>query len=1102
MLNALQFLPVPPDESLIYAASYSPLWVTVSILIAVLASYAALKASTRIAHAQETFLRIVWIFIGSFVLGVGTWAMHFIGMLALSLPCGIHYDPAITLISMIPGILAAGIAFGVVWHHGKKHLHPLLASILFGAGIGTMHYTGMAAMHLDGFIRYNPALFALSILTAIALSYLALQAKDKAEATKQSMASVAVILGGAVSAMHYTAMTATYFMRGEADTERVYFSPDTLALLVAITTMILALAALSLAAFSRNREITEQLRESEERLHFALESAEDGVWDWNPLTDEAMFSRRWKEMIGYAVHEFPDTGAAWLEHMHPKDRERVVAAMQDYFSGKAPLYVVEFRMRCKDGSWKWILARGKTISRDVDGAPLRMIGTHTDISERKRAEIALMQSQADLQTAQRIARVGSWQLDLATNRVVWSEELFRMQGLDPESTTPPDYTESEKLFTPDSWERLSSSIARAAESGIPYELELEMVKPDGSHGWMQARGEAVRDESNDIIVGVRGVAVDITERKQSELALQESHQKLHSLLNSMAEGAYGVDINGNCTFVNRSFLTLLGYEHPDEIVGKHIHEVIHHSHADGTPYPAMECRMYNAYRLNQEVHVDDEVFWKKKGTPIAVEYWSQPIIVGGVIQGAVATFVDITERKQIVADLRESEKRFRQMFERHSAVMLLIEPESGMIVDANPAAAQFYGYPLQVLRGKSIASVNTQPEEEIVRERQAAIAQERNYFVFDHRLAGGEVRTVEVYSSPVSYKGRPLLFSIIHDITDRKLAEAQIHNLAFYDALTQLPNRRLLYDRLDQVIAASRRSSHYGALMFMDLDNFKPLNDTHGHEVGDLLLIEVSRRIEGCVRETDTAARFGGDEFVVMLGDLDEDVTESEKQALAVAEKIRAKLSEPYHLTTSQGTGDLLEHRCSSSIGVVMFRHPANREALLRETDEAMYKAKDAGRNCVVVGRYYGHGDAERGTSILRLEWHESYGCGEATIDEEHHKLFDLANALIESAFTRDADPKRFDDNLERLLAHIVQHFADEEAILESHHYTDLAVHRHAHLILVEHAMQLKKRIESESISIGELVNFLADEVVAKHMLKTDRQFYSLFEKNSISHAD
>ena len=132
-----------------------------------------------------------------------------------------------------------------------------------------------------------------------------------------------------------------------------------------------------------------QLRESEERWKFALEGAGDGVWDWNPQTDEALFSKRWKEMVGYAEHEFPDTGAAWIEHLHPDDRDRVISAVQEYFAGKQALYVVEFRMRCKDGSWKWILARGKLVSRDADENPLRMIGTHTDITERKAAEEAI-----------------------------------------------------------------------------------------------------------------------------------------------------------------------------------------------------------------------------------------------------------------------------------------------------------------------------------------------------------------------------------------------------------------------------------------------------------------------------------------------------------------------------------------------------------------------------------------------------------------------------------------------------------------------------------------------------------------------------------------
>ena len=131
------------------------------------------------------------------------------------------------------------------------------------------------------------------------------------------------------------------------------------------------------------------------------------------------------------------------------------------------------------------------------------------------------------------------------------------------------------------------------------------------------------------------------------------------------------------------------------------------------------------------------------------------------------------------------------------------------------------------------------------------------------------------------------------DITERKQMEDQVHQLAFYDTLTHLPNRRLLDDRLSQTMAASKRSACYGALMFLDLDNFKPLNDMHGHVVGDLLLIEAADRLEACVREMDTVARFGGDEFVVMISDLDADKSRIDAQARLIAEKIRVALSDP-----------------------------------------------------------------------------------------------------------------------------------------------------------------------------------------------------------------
>lgn len=177
--------------------------------------------------------------------------------------------------------------------------------------------------------------------------------------------------------------------------------------------------------------------------------------------------------------------------------------------------------------------------------------------------------------------------------------------------------------------------------------------------------------------------------------------------------------------------------------------------------------------------------------------------------------------------------------------------------------------------------------------------------------------------------------------------------MAFYDTLTQLPNRRLLNDRLDQAMATSKRSGKYAALMLLDLDHFKELNDKHGHNTGDLLLIEVGRRITCCLREMDTVARLGGDEFVLVLSELHPDETESAAQANVVAEKIHAILAEPYTLIIQQpgGVDVTIIHHCTASIGVTLFlNHEASLQDILKRADMAMYQAKEAGRSLI---RFY-----------------------------------------------------------------------------------------------------------------------------------------------------
>lgn len=190
--------------------------------------------------------------------------------------------------------------------------------------------------------------------------------------------------------------------------------------------------------------------------------------------------------------------------------------------------------------------------------------------------------------------------------------------------------------------------------------------------------------------------------------------------------------------------------------------------------------------------------------------------------------------------------------------------------------------------------------------------------------------------------GYPLrMHGTIQDITERKKSAEAINNLAFYDPLTQLPNRRLLMDRLKQALASSRRTGREGALLFIDLDNFKNLNDTLGHDMGDLLLQQVAGRLESCVRDGDTVARLGGDEFVIMLEDLDERLAEAAAQTKTVGEKILTTLNLPYQLMTH-------EYHSTPSIGITLFNdHSESLEELLKQSDIAMYQAKKSGRNAL-----------------------------------------------------------------------------------------------------------------------------------------------------------
>ncbi len=306
-------------------------------------------------------------------------------------------------------------------------------------------------------------------------------------------------------------------------------------------------------------------------------------------------------------------------------------------------------------------------------------------------------------------------------------------------------------------------------------------------------------------------------------------------------------------------------------------------------------------------------------------------------------------------ELGQREALLQKVLDTSSVAIFLIDP-LGRITQANHRMAEMFGYSVQSLLELEYVALVDPAERDVVRQQKGELQRglipnlnlDRMYWRSDQSKFWGHLTATRFIDADGKDRG---ILGVIVDITDRKHTEEVVRQLAYYDPLTNLANRLLLRDRITQAMLASKRSGHYGALMFLDLDNFKALNDLHGHGAGDLLLVEVAARLKRCVREVDAVARFGGDEFVVMLMDLPKDKVQAQKQAELLAEKIRGLLAAPYILSLAADpshAAQVIEHRCTASIGVTLFLGMAfSEEEGIKRADVAMYQAKEAGRNAV-----------------------------------------------------------------------------------------------------------------------------------------------------------
>jgi diguanylate cyclase (GGDEF)-like protein/PAS domain S-box-containing protein len=583
----------------------------------------------------------------------------------------------------------------------------------------------------------------------------------------------------------------------------------------------------------------------------------------------------------------------------------------------------------------------------------------------------------------------------------------------------------------------------------------------------QNHAEVVRSHRVVVDQKTQELAFSDTQKMQLAQSMQQTEARLRLLLDSAAEGIYGLDLKGRFTFVNKAALRMLGYQTEAELLGSSAHHTIHHTKPDGSPYSSLESGMFRAQQDGHELHENVDVLWTKPGSALPVELWFYPIYEAAEITGSVVTFIDISEALKREAQHTASVKKFEHLM-NNSPDAILVSDFSGVLQYVNQAASELLGYKHDELLGKSFFSLipatrrvqdqqqfylliqgnnQTKVESRLMHKDGHVIALETSancvledglvygnfrditqrkanqkriknllerfslatqaaqlsvvdfdvvndamylderacalhnlplndetklsYAEFKHTLypddavmldaiyeqakiatqedyqlnfrvqsSTGVVRNIEAFVKVTRNEQHHAvrMLGVGRDITQQKIDEYEIHLLAFYDALTKLPNRRLLMDNLKHALAMSEHSRSYGAVLFLDLDHFKKLNDTRGHDVGDLLLLEVAQRLRGCLRESDTVGRLGGDEFVVILEALSTSEELAMHQAELVAEKVIQLLARPYQF-------DDFVHQTSTSMGVSLFLgHQKSADDLLKHTDSAMYQAKAAGR--------------------------------------------------------------------------------------------------------------------------------------------------------------
>ena len=677
-----------------------------------------------------------------------------------------------------------------------------------------------------------------------------------------------------------------------------------------------------------------------------LESSGEGVWDWDVRTGIQTYSQRWKEILGYEDSEIGPGYHEFFDRLHPEDIKRLQFSNRPLLREPTEKNAIEFRMRCKDGAWKWISSRVLVLVRDTEGSPLHVIGGHTDISERKAQEAALQKLNQELASQTHLLKTtlksisqGILFFDSSSRVVMFNPRVCELLAISEETlSAQPTAQELSQLL----WERGDFGPEGAwVDAHARTELMKLVHQGDGTLPDTYLRstpsGQTL-EIKNQALSGGDSVHTytDVSAYVNAEAARSELNGLLDVTQDMARVGGWLVDFEKEKIFWTEGIFRILELSSKTytptlsslaEFFSPASLKTIQASYADGVIHPthhAIELQMITATGRSIWVKSMGNTVWKN-GHPIQ----------------RISVLQDITEQKKDESALRDSEIRWKLALESTGDGMWDWHLQSGTEYLSDQLLAMYGLSPQGDSPHHSVLDGRTHPDDllQLERDRTAHFEGKTPTYVNEHRVlcADGSWKWVLSRGMVITRdaSGQPLRMIGTHtDITARKASEALVWRQAHLDTLTGLPNRRMLRERLEHEISKSLRDGRQLAVLFIDLDHFKEVNDTLGHDSGDLLLIEAANRIKAGVRESDTVARMGGDEFTVILTELHE-VSSIER----TLQSLLHTLSSVFQLGNEQVY-------VSASIGITIYPLDGKDvESLLKNADQALYAAKGAGRN-------------------------------------------------------------------------------------------------------------------------------------------------------------